>query len=69
MRSSRPTPCELLNHSISTDDLISGKTITDVMAQTAAQRQARQALPLTDEAKAMSSGDARSHRRADRAAW
>jgi hypothetical protein len=45
---------QLLNHSISTDDLISGKTITDVMAQTAAQRQARQALPLTDEAKAMS---------------
>jgi hypothetical protein len=45
---------QLLNHSISTDDLLSGKTITDVMAQTATQRQARQALPLTDEAKAMS---------------
>lgn len=45
---------QLLNHSISTDDLLSGKTITDVMAQTATQRQARQALPLTDAAKAMS---------------
>ncbi len=44
---------ELLNHSISIDDLISGKTITDVMAETAAQRQAAQALPLTAEAKAM----------------
>ncbi len=44
---------QLLNRSISIDDILSGKTIADVMAETATQRQAQQALPLTPEAKAM----------------
>ncbi len=43
----------LLNNSISIDDIISGKTIADVMAQTATQRAATKALPLTAEARAM----------------
>ncbi|HET6150031.1 MAG TPA: zinc-dependent metalloprotease [Polyangia bacterium] len=43
----------LLNHSISIDDILSGKTIADVVAENSAKRKATQALPLTDEAKAM----------------
>jgi hypothetical protein len=43
----------LLNNSISIDDILSGKTISDVVAANAKARQAQQALPLTDEAKAM----------------
>ena len=43
----------LLNHSISIDDILSGKTIADVVATNAVNRRATQALPLTDEAKAM----------------
>ena len=44
---------QLLNNAISIDDILSGKTITDVIAENAAQRKSQQALPLTDEAKAM----------------
>jgi hypothetical protein len=45
---------QLLNNAISIDDVLSGKTIADVMAENAAQRQAQKAQPLTAEAKAMS---------------
>jgi hypothetical protein len=44
---------QLLNHSISIDDVLSGKTISDVFAENAATRKSQQALPLTAEAKAM----------------
>jgi hypothetical protein len=44
---------ELLNGQISVDDLLSGKTIMDVLKQTAASSKARSALTLTPEAKAM----------------
>ncbi|HVZ72989.1 MAG TPA: zinc-dependent metalloprotease [Polyangia bacterium] len=42
----------LLNGSISTDDLLSGKTINDVLKETAAQRTTTSALKLTPEASA-----------------
>jgi hypothetical protein len=40
----------LLNNQISTDDLLSGKTITDVLRQTAGTKAARDARTLTPEA-------------------
>jgi hypothetical protein len=43
---------ELLNNQISVDDLLSGKTIADVLKQTAASHASRDALPLTAAAKA-----------------
>jgi hypothetical protein len=44
---------QLLNNAISIDDILSGKTIADVIADNAQQRKNTQAIPLTDEAKAM----------------
>jgi hypothetical protein len=44
---------ELINNQISVDDLLSGKTITDVLKATAAASKARQAQTLTPEARAM----------------
>jgi hypothetical protein len=44
---------QLLNQSISIDDILSGKTITDVLADTAQQRRNREAQQLTTEAKTM----------------
>jgi hypothetical protein len=44
---------ELVNGNISVDDLLSGKTITDVLAETKSASLARQAQTLTPEAKAM----------------
>jgi hypothetical protein len=44
---------ELINNQISVDDLLSGKTIADVLKQTAATSRARAAQTLTPEAKAM----------------
>ena len=44
---------QLLNNPISIDDLLSGKTIADVLAENAATRKSTQAQPLTPEAKAM----------------
>ncbi len=43
---------EVLNGQISIDDLLSGKTILDVLQSTATKRQARDAKQLTPEAKA-----------------
>ncbi|HVR64939.1 MAG TPA: zinc-dependent metalloprotease [Polyangia bacterium] len=43
---------DLLNNQISVDDLLSGKTILDVLQSTATKRQARDAKQLTPEAKA-----------------
>jgi hypothetical protein len=44
---------ELTNNQISVDDLLSGKTIADVLKDTAAASKARTAQTLTPEAKAM----------------
>jgi hypothetical protein len=44
---------ELINNQISVDDLLSGKTITDVLKATAAASKMRSALTLTPEARAM----------------
>jgi hypothetical protein len=44
---------ELLNGQISVDDLLSGKTITDVLKQTMSASKARQAQTLTPAARAM----------------
>ena len=44
---------ELLNNQISVDDLLSGKTIADVLKDTAAASKTRSAQTLTPEAKAM----------------
>ena len=44
---------ELINNQISVDDLLSGKTIMDVLKATAASAQSRSAQVLTPEAKAM----------------
>src|SRR6185369_5288170 len=44
---------ELLNQQISVDDILSGKTIANVLKETAAARQQRQAIQLTPEAKTM----------------
>ena len=44
---------ELLNSQISVDDLLSGKTIADVLKETATTSATRNAQPLTDEAKTM----------------
>jgi Met-zincin len=46
---------QLLNNAISIDDILSGKTIADVVAENTATRKAQKALPLTAEAKAMAS--------------
>jgi hypothetical protein len=43
---------ELVNGDISTDDLLSGKTIADVLRETAAARSLRDSQPITPEARA-----------------
>ena len=42
---------DLLNGKLSADDLLSGKRITDVLKETAANRQQRDAFELTPEAR------------------
>ena len=51
----------IINGNLDTDDILSGKTISDVLAQTRTNRLARQAEMLTDAARSAADNAVRSH--------